>query len=110
MASLVALLLLFVFKDAELVSTDCNVTYPGDTGVINLASGDSLCLPANSTFTGTVAAFPAGSKILVPADASFEPTSMPLSQGKLQNDGSCFLPALTIGSGFSLINNDTISL
>jgi len=104
-----AILLVFILKPESLTVADCNFTYPGDTGSLSLNPGDSVCIPGDRTFTGSVSSFPAGSKITIEAGASFRPTSMPVSGGRLLNRGEAIMPGIVLDSGFTLINEDTIS-
>ncbi|MEO0896137.1 MAG: T9SS type A sorting domain-containing protein [Bacteroidota bacterium] len=103
-----AFLLFSVFNSEESL-VDCNVTYPGDTGVINLAPGDSLCIPNGSNFTGTITAFPTGSKITLQEGASFKPSTVSTVAGIFYNQGEAHFPTVTLGVGFNLQNLDTVS-
>lgn len=104
-----AILLIFMLNRNEESLADCNYLYPGDSGRIELNPGDSLCIPSGSLFTGTIASFPPGSKITVEAEAIFRPSSTSILAGLFVNNGASFMPTASLGGGFQLINNDTLS-
>ncbi|MDP5172912.1 MAG: hypothetical protein NWR72_21925 [Bacteroidia bacterium] len=105
MLPILAILLFHVTEVAETESSNCNVTYPGNSGNINLSVGDSLCIPSGQTFTGSVNGFPVGSKILVQSGAIFQPSNSNDAKGILwvESGGECFLTG-SLGAGFRLEN------